>query len=414
MVPKIYRGRPLRTIRILTSVVVTAAAGLAAMPTAQAGAGATIVGVAAKCVDVTWSQTADRTPAQLYDCNGTDAQNWVVNGADETIRALGKCLDVADASHADGATVQLFACNGTDAQRWSATNGSLINTGSGKCLDADGGSATGTPLQIWTCVGAATQAWSLLGAVPPAAPSAAKKGVSTWAFPGVADAVRDVGAGWYFDWSASNDDVPAPAEFVPMIWGPDSVNDADLAAARRSGSTLLGFNEPDLPGQANMTVEQALSLWPRLEQTGMRLGSPAVAYGGDTPGGWLDRFMAGARERGQQVDFIALHWYGSDFGDAAADHFLGYLNSVHERYGLPIWVTEFGLINFTGTPRYPNTQQIGTFIAKTTTAMRAAPYVERYAWFSLPAAGETTEYGLYREHAGLTAAGQAYRDAVGP
>ena len=42
---------------------------------------------------------------------------------------------------------------------------------------------------------------------------------------------------------------------------------------------LLGFNEPDLAEQANMTVEKALELWPRLEATGMRLGSPAVACG---------------------------------------------------------------------------------------------------------------------------------------
>jgi hypothetical protein len=53
-----------------------------------------------------------------------------------------------------------------------------------------------------------------------------------------------------------------------------------LSAATASGKTILGFNEPDLAGQANMTVGQALDLWPRLQATGRRLGSPAVAYGG--------------------------------------------------------------------------------------------------------------------------------------
>ena len=65
-----------------------------------------------------------------------------------------------------------------------------------------------------------------------------------------------------------------------------------------------------MSGQANMSPGQALSLWPQLEATGMRLGSPAVADDGATPGGWLDQFMSGAAARGYRVNFITLHWYG--------------------------------------------------------------------------------------------------------
>ncbi|MEV0408193.1 glycosyl hydrolase [Actinoallomurus sp. NPDC050550] len=63
-----------------------------------------------------------------------------------------------------------------------------------------------------------------------------------------------------------------------------------MKEAKAGGTTLLGFNEPDMAGQANMSVEQALALWPRLQATGMRLGAPAVAFGADRPGGWLDRY----------------------------------------------------------------------------------------------------------------------------
>jgi hypothetical protein len=247
------------------------------------------------------------------------------------------------------------------------------------------------------------------GPTPPKAVT--KKGVSTWQFPGLADAVRNVGAGWYYNWSPSNDSMPAPAQFVPMIWGAASVTDTTLAKAKSEGSVLLGFNEPDLAEQSNMTVEQALSLWPRLEQTGMRLGSPAVAYGGATSGGWLDRFLTGARQQHRRVDFVTLHWYGSDFSNAAAGQFLGYLKAVHDRYGLPVWVTEYGLINFVGTPKYPNTQQLTTFITQTTRQMQATPYVERYAWFALPAVGDSAGYGLYRDGSTPTPAGEAYRAA---
>ncbi|MGI5243774.1 glycoside hydrolase family protein [Dactylosporangium sp. CA-139066] len=420
-----------KTIFAVLIAAAVAAVGLIGLTNASADAGGPITGIAGKCVDVAGANAANGTAVQLYTCNGTAAQRWSVGAADGSVRALGKCLDVTGGSAADGAKVQLYDCNGTGAQRWTAGGGQLVNAGSGKCLDASGNSsADGTRLQIWACHGGANQRWTLPAATATptasasasrsAAPSpsasrttapAAKKGVSTWQFTGLSDAVRNVGAGWYYNWSPSNDSMPAPAEFVPMIWGAASVTDATLAKAKGEGTVLLGFNEPDMSGQANMTVEQALSLWPRLEQTGMRLGSPAVAYGGDTAGGWLDRFMTGARQQGRRVDFITLHWYGSDFSDAAVNQFLGYVQRVHARYNLPIWITEYGLINFSGTPKYPNTAQITSFITRTTTQMQATSYIERYAWFSLPAVGDSVAYGLYRDGSTPTPAGEAYRAA---
>lgn len=242
-----------------------------------------------------------------------------------------------------------------------------------------------------------------------------KKGVSTWPFPRAADGIRDVGASWYHDWSSDNQDVPARAEFVATIWGPGSVTDAELAAAKKSSKTLLGFHEPDSKDQADLTVDKALELWPRLEETGLRLGSPAVAFGADVPGGWLDRFLSGAREKKLRVDFIALHWFGSDFSEAAADHLMEYVRRVHERYDMPIWITQFGLANFTGEPRYPDAKQLTTFLTKAAKSLDATPYVERYAYSSLPAtaAAKSEAYGLYREDGTPTEAGAAYRDAGG-
>ncbi|WP_250445274.1 glycoside hydrolase family protein, partial [Actinotalea sp. C106] len=253
---------------------------------------------------------------------------------------------------------------------------------------------------------------------PPAAEAApaatsAKKGVATWEFDGTRGALGDVGAGWYYTWSPSPAAGPAGVEFVPMIWGRDAVTDETLALASQQGTVLLGFNEPDLAEQAAMSVEEALDLWTRLEGTGMRLGSPAVAYGADTPGGWLDQFMAGAQERGLRVDFITVHWYGSDFSEAAVGHLLEYVDAVHARYGLPVWVTEYGLINFAGEPSYPTGQQAEAFIAGSTQGLEARPFVERYAWFGLPAVGDSVEFGLYLDGSTPTAAGRAYR-AAGP
>ncbi|WP_229924985.1 ricin-type beta-trefoil lectin domain protein [Streptomyces sulfonofaciens] len=129
-------------------------------PTASADTG-TITGLGGKCVDVAAASSANGTPVQLYDCNGSAAQQWSVNG-DGTIRALGKCLDVVDRSTADGAKVQLWDCTGGANQKWSVNSAhDIVNSAADKCLDAtDNTSANGTRLQIWTCTGAANQKWN--------------------------------------------------------------------------------------------------------------------------------------------------------------------------------------------------------------------------------------------------------------
>ncbi|WP_436527587.1 sigma-70 family RNA polymerase sigma factor [Actinoplanes sp. HUAS TT8] len=249
--------------------------------------------------------------------------------------------------------------------------------------------------------------------VVPVTEISAKKGVGVWKFTGSKAALKDVGAGWYYDWASQNNDIPGPTgvEFVPMIWGKQNVTSATLKEAKSEGKVLLGFNEPDMGGQANMSVEDALAAWPQLEATGMRLVSPAVAYGGDTAGGWLDRFMTGAKSKGYRVDAIALHWYGSDFSAASVNQFLGYVDAVHKRYGKPIWITEFGLMNFSGTPKYPTDAQKVTFIKGTTAGLEKRSFVERYAWFGLPAVGDSVDFGLYKDGDSPTEAGKAYRAA---
>ncbi|MHA6758673.1 ricin-type beta-trefoil lectin domain protein [Streptacidiphilus sp. PAMC 29251] len=121
-----------------------------------------ITGLGGKCVDVAGANPANGTAVQLYDCNGTAAQQWTV-GTDGTVRALGKCLDVKAAGTANGTQTQLYDCNGTGAQQWRAgANSTLQNPSSGRCLDATGSSsANGTRLQIWDCGTAANQQWTL-------------------------------------------------------------------------------------------------------------------------------------------------------------------------------------------------------------------------------------------------------------
>jgi hypothetical protein len=134
------------------------------------------------------------------------------------------------------------------------------------------------------------------------------------------------------------------------------------------------------------------------------------AIGAATAGGWLDRFLSGAAARGYRVDFVTLHWYGSDFSAAAVDQLRGYLRDTYNRYHKPIWLTEYALMNFGSSPRYPAPSQQATFVTRSIRMLTGLSYVERYAWFALPAtSGSGT--GLYQPGGRPTAMGTAFRAA---
>jgi Glycosyl hydrolase catalytic core len=240
----------------------------------------------------------------------------------------------------------------------------------------------------------------------------AKKGVSVWTFNGVNRALVKSGASWYFTWATDHQGIKNTkgVSFVPMMWGAGSVTTANLHQVKREGRYLLGFNEPDSSGQSNMSVSQALSLWPKLMGTGMKLGSPAVAANAATPGSWLDQFMRGAKARHYRVNFIAVHWYGGDFAtQAAVQQLKSYLEAIHARYKLPLWLTEFALISFVGpAPAFPTPKLQAAFVTAATKMLQRLSYVQRYAWFALPATTGDGSAGLFRPGAVATAAGRAF------
>jgi hypothetical protein len=48
-----------------------------------------------KCLDVVGNKQANNTPVDIYDCNGTGAQNWILVVGLTTLRLAGTnfCLD---------------------------------------------------------------------------------------------------------------------------------------------------------------------------------------------------------------------------------------------------------------------------------------------------------------------------------
>ena len=122
-----------------------------------------VTGYDGLCIDDQSASTANYNPVQVYTCNGTDAQQWTFDTANDTLQVLGMCMDINAGGTADGTLVDLYYCNGSGAQVWQPqSDGALYNPQSGKCLDDTNWSTTpGTQLQIWDCTGNANQQWSL-------------------------------------------------------------------------------------------------------------------------------------------------------------------------------------------------------------------------------------------------------------
>ncbi len=225
------------------------------------------------------------------------------------------------------------------------------------------------------------------GSRPDAAPKPAgkaivtpKKGVGHWGGR-LPEAPDLLGCSWYYNWGPRPEENAGgvKAEFIPMIWSGKFAADRNFAHVKAARyKALLGFNEPDNDGQANMTVAEAIALWPKLEATGLRLGSPATTMGAR----WLDEFMAEAKAKGLRVDFLCLHWYGDITEKDPVGDLHGYLEGYWNKYRLPIWLTEYSGGDFESHLRKATVEDNARFARDSIRMMEALPFVERYAWFA--------------------------------
>lgn len=148
---------------------------------------------------------------------------------------------------------------------------------------------------------------------------------------------------WFYNWSPTTTWTDNPAvtspncnqEFVPHKWGVGGNLNEMLSAV--NAPNLLGYNEPDDANQANVSVETALKDWPSLMQTGLRLGSPAIAKS-NNPSAWLYRFMDECNKKNYRVDFIAIHCY---WGGKTPQEWYNELKAIYDKTKRPIWITEW-------------------------------------------------------------------------
>lgn len=222
--------------------------------------------------------------------------------------------------------------------------------------------------------------------------------------------INNLNVDWYYSWGSKYTVTTNPG-FVPMVRNAktllkqNAVGYVTSQIPETRTKNLLGFNEPDHRAQANMSVDRAIRLWPQLQSTGLRLGSPATV---NVTSRWLDQFMTRAKRANLRVDFMTMHFYAAP----NVDGFLSKVRYLHEKYERPIWVTEYAVADWAATRSRPSRYtglETRRFMRDSVAGMRALPYVERFAWKTRapfdPVMGASA---LFHTNGRLTATGRMY------
>lgn len=231
----------------------------------------------------------------------------------------------------------------------------------------------------------------------------------------------ELGANWFYHWgNVPREEIPENVEYVPMFWGKGSVTDENinrLIDLKNEGKIqyILAFNEPDGAEQANMTVDEVVAFWPKLESIGLPIISPApVGFKND----WMTAFMNKAEELNLRVDYTAIHSYGGPSVSA----FLAKLKEAYEMYGRPLWITEFAVADWSATSPETNKHSEATvlqFMQEVLPKLDALDYVVKYAWFDGSGRNPLYTSALYDVDGNITALGEFYKQhnpniSIGP
>lgn len=230
-----------------------------------------------------------------------------------------------------------------------------------------------------------------------------KRGVCySFKYPDIEFEQLETNISWYYNWGNNSSSAVIPyaqyygINFVPMIWN-NSYNTGQIKKmleAFPDNEYILTYNEPNLTDQANMTPKEAAKNWPNIvafaKENNLKIVSPAMNFGTldnyNSPTKWLDEFFACPGVNIEDIDAIALHCYLPD-----ASGLKGFVD-MFEKYGKPIWLTEYSSSPGDGFNSY-ETQK--GFCAATLNYLEANPKIERYSWFMARATGSWATISFY-------------------
>jgi len=190
---------------------------------------------------------------------------------------------------------------------------------------------------------------------------------------------------WAYNWVFTTDTgLPSGIEYVPMLWGTSFFGGwlSGIETILSSGSDyIMGFNEPDMASQANMSPSEAAGYYMQYITPfsgSAKLISPAVTSSSSDGEGlsWFEEFMTDCSSC--NITGLAVHWYGDSIDDFTS--FVDDAVSTASTYGLEeVWITEFALS--ADTSGVVDQSTTADFVTQAVTYMDAQSSVTRYAYF---------------------------------
>ena len=214
----------------------------------------------------------------------------------------------------------------------------------------------------------------------------------------VADDVKALGScdtplllntsGWFYDYNGPNPyrqaglkgdcsaaNASTSTRFTPMNWCLSSIN--HTVPNDVSQQFWMGFNEPNNVHNCHTSPADVARAWARVMELhpNSKLVSPATAGNGIA---WYDQFFGNCTAlygaSGCRISYLATHDYSCSPAST-----LAYLKQLYDRYGYPVWLTEFSCGDH--ADGRPTSAHIA-FMREVLPLLDAADYVYRYAWMS--------------------------------
>jgi hypothetical protein len=190
--------------------------------------------------------------------------------------------------------------------------------------------------------------------------------------------------GFAYNWAQTSSDVGAP--FVPMMHKPsDSSADEWLAnvekAVKGGSKAVMGFNEPDIAAQANLTPEAACSAWKEYmnpiaeSHSDVTIIGPGVSNSNIDGEGltWLSKFQSVCPDA--TIHSTNVHFYDI-YDEGTVDRFQAHVEKAISMTNKPVWVTEFGL-----NPGSASPEQAAEFLKGCMKYLDGNDKVQGYSYF---------------------------------
>ena len=292
-------------------------------------------------------------------------------------RATGLCLAGAHLTTNTGALVLEETYMALPDQDWflqplDGISFYLVNQYSGLVLDMQGGALVQN-----VQANCASQLWQIsLAQIFP------KKGIAgSWGgYPIMFD------ANWTYGWWYGPNPNLAGINYYPMdpdTWYRGSTVAGNLWTLqpgwRTAGYSLniMGYNEPDMVGQADIDATNGAIYWMNDQNLDLPLAGPAA---GNVNGAWNQIFYGYITNWGCRVDYLPAHEYPGNNSSASSGIWINTLQTAFNTYGIPMWMTEFGVVDWGGTGNWSEEDNYNA-LAEFLWRAESVPWLRKYSLF---------------------------------